>query len=233
MSIISNSGLLGIGIVASGLFAILFFRTSGARATGISSTSIIASLGLCVMAVSASVGIAQRQIAATQGSESAAARSSSTSEPYVVAFDVPRTYHAFYRDADDAKSGNVTEPKIETEDYKLQFSKISEVARGSLEASNEKAWDVFGFIRDKDFALSFGSKPTNKKSGVGAIYLSKSSDTDFIGNALFKDCENHRVFRCPYAITSNDISVSEAKLRWSDLFSSQCETIEMSSQAVC
>lgn len=236
MSIISNSAALGIGVVALGLFTILFFRTSKATATGISPASLVASLGLCVTAVVASAVIAERQIAATQSSESILAKNSdSAGVANAGGFGAPQTYHAFYRDMDDPQSAKTADanPKIEQEDYQLQFSKTSEVVRGSLVAPNGNAWDVSGFIRDKDVALSFGSKPTNKHRGVGAIYLSKGSDTDFLGNALFKDCETHRMLRCPYAITSNVISVSEVGSRWKDLFASQCEFIDMAPQAVC
>jgi hypothetical protein len=147
------------------------------------------------------------------------------------AFDFPRTLYGYYGDLD--REGKNT--SISRETYRLQFAKASPVVRG--EASGpvtaggrkvQRTWKLAGFHRDPRLVLDILGMPSQndpKANGIGAYVLTKSG-ADYTGTAVYLDCA-HGMVQCPYALTSDDLSDTQARARWPELFSRSCEKIDL------
>jgi hypothetical protein len=153
-------------------------------------------------------------------------------------FTAARILYGYYGELDkDGKKTNVLK-----ETHNLRFSESSPIVVGSISGPAsyqgkpiQRTWLVRGFARDPELVLNIltiSSKDDPKPpTGIGTYYLATNeANRDYTGTAVYLDCD-HKVVQCPYALTSEDLSPQQAKVRWPELFKQECKPINLTPDA--
>jgi hypothetical protein len=148
------------------------------------------------------------------------------SSPPVAAQKV--TYYGFYGDFQSDGTTTISDETIDIEFLGDGSNEVRAKASGQTSAQGkkiQKTWKFAGFRNSSLIVLGFATLPSKddpNPNRIGVYELEQSDAGAYTGTAIYWDCDSHMVMQCPYALSPDSITTSEAKRRWPKLFERAC-----------
>ncbi|HET6839280.1 MAG TPA: hypothetical protein VFH41_06035 [Bradyrhizobium sp.] len=142
-----------------------------------------------------------------------------------------KTFHGYYG---RLKGSDTSTIDVETLSFELlPNSEAKATSKGIVETKNgpiSRVWSYLGFQKGSRLSMSYSTVSTKEDpiaSGIGLIMLEQQGSSDYTGTSIYLDCDSAQMMKCPYALTTQNITVTEAKDRWPKLFQHTCAPIDL------
>ena len=142
-----------------------------------------------------------------------------------------KVFHGYYGDLKDDGTPTISDETLSMESF--PDSQVKARAKGEVKTKDgriSRVWDFRGFQKGDRLSISFSTVRTTEDPiapGIGAYLLEQEDSSDYTGTAIFFDCAKRAMIQCPYALTTQNIDLSNAKNRWPKLFEHGCTELNL------
>jgi len=137
---------------------------------------------------------------------------------------VPVTFYAYSRNSSDED--------IEMETFALKIDNKSQrvdgIFSGEVSLSGKvipRTWTVRGFRSGDNLSLAYVTNPdkdTPIPVGIGTYQLRMINNTEYSGFSFGISCSLNSFIECPYVLSMQRVSTTEARVRWSRILNDKC-----------
>jgi hypothetical protein len=142
-----------------------------------------------------------------------------------------KVYYGYYGDLKDDGTTTISDEKLSIE--LMPNSEVKATAKGDVKSKDgriPRVWNFHGFQKGYRLSMSFSTIQTKEDPiapGIGVYVLEQEDSSDYTGTAIFLDCEKRVMIQCPYALTTQNVDVGNAKSRWPKLFERTCTVLDL------